>query len=88
MAIKGCARRMVVLNGVGGNLFETAYFIVRTEAEEVSRIDMLREANRIVEENCFSTAGVKKWRRAAIFALGVAAGAAAVGALWLILTLL
>ncbi len=83
MGIKGCARRMVVLRGVGGSVFETAYFIVKEGADEVSNSDMMREANRIIEENCFSRHR-KKVRRAAVFFAGICIGAAAVGLAWLL----
>ncbi len=83
MGIKGCARRMVVLNGVGGSVFETAYFIVKAGADEVSNSDMMREANRIIEENCFSRRR-KKVRKAAVLFTGICIGAAAVGLVWLL----
>ena len=83
MGIKGCARRMVVLNGVSGSVFETAYFIIKSDAESVSRGDMMREANRIIEENCFSQKR-KKRGRVLPFVFGVLVGGGAVGLAWLL----
>ena len=87
MAIKGCARQMIVVNAGRGDVFETAYFIVRADAGGVGQTDMLREANRIVPESCFATGrprgGWLRW-----FFTGVLAGAAAVGLAWLIVSLL
>ena len=87
MAIKGCSRRMVVLNGTGGSVFETAYFIVKAEAAEISRTDMMREANRIVAEHCFSS-GRRRGGKLAFFAAGAVAGGGLVGLAWLVLSLL
>ncbi len=87
MAIKGCSRRMVVLNGTGSSVFETAYFIVKGSATDVSRGDMMREANRIVAEHCFSSRRTR-WNRLGIFAAGAVAGALAVGLVWLGLALI
>ena len=88
MAIKGCSRKMVVINGTGGSIFETAYFIVKTEAAEISRGDMMREANRIVAEHCFSSSRRPRRSRAATFAAGVVAGAVLVGLCWLVAALI
>ena len=87
MAIKGCSRRMVVLNGTGGSVFETAYFIVKAEAADVSRGDMMREANRIVAEHCFSSRR-PRWSRPAVFAAGAVAGGLLMGLCWLAVALL
>lgn len=87
MAIKGCSRRMVVLNGTGGSVFETAFFIVKAEAAEVSRGDMMREANRIVAEHCFSS-GRRRYGRLALFAAGAVVGGLLVGLCWLAFALL
>jgi len=83
MGIKGCARRMIVLNGVGGSVFETAYFIVKAGADEISNSDMMREANRIIEEHCFSGRRKRTGKRTMLF-VGICIGAAAVGLAWLL----
>lgn len=86
MAIKGCARQTVVLRGGRGDVFESAYFIVRADASGLPQTDILSEANRIVAESCFSTRRSRGdlWR----FLLGAAAGAAVVSLAWLISALI
>lgn len=95
MAIKGCSRQMIVLNGTGSSLFETAYFIVKADSDSHPRShgDMLREANRIVEENTFpvcsggrrATGSRYRWY---FFISGVFLGAALIGIIFLISALI
>ncbi|MGI6166660.1 MAG: hypothetical protein ACOYIA_00775 [Eubacteriales bacterium] len=91
MAIKGCSRQMIVLNGTGSSMFETAYFIVKPDADirPHTHGDLLREANRIVEENSFSycdrrrkTPGraVRVW----LFVAGLLSGSLVTGLAWLL----
>lgn len=89
MAIKGCSKQMIVLNGTGGSAFEAAYFIVKSDTGGRARShgDLLREANRIVEENTF-TAGRTRFGTAArerilLFSAGALCGAMLVGLVWL-----
>ena len=51
--IKGCQRRMIVVQGKDKSVFETAYFVLRRESERVPsrEADMLAEAIRIINEN-------------------------------------
>lgn len=100
MAIKGCSRQMIVLNGTGSSIFEAAYFIVRADGRrQRSQGDMLREANRIVEESCFEggQAGGERGGRAMfgagrrgrtasvlLFAAGVLCGGGVTGLVWLL----
>lgn len=91
MAIKGCTRQMIVLNGNAGGMFETAYFIVKPDAGQrpLTQSDMLREANRIVEENSFAgTCRRRAGTRTLLFFAGVAAGAFCMGILWLAVSLI
>ncbi len=95
MAIKGCSRQMIVLNGTGSGMFETAYFIVKADADLHSRSqgDMMREANRIVEEYTFpvcrsgrgKSGGRGRWR---FFLAGAAAGGAVIGFLWFLFAII
>ena len=92
MAIKGAARQMIVLRCGDSEMFETAYFVVKPGRQGVRRGgDMLREANRIVEANSFqertSRVAFARRRRGLIFALGALSGGGAVGAIWLVLSL-
>lgn len=51
--LKGCQRRMIVVQGRDKSLFETAYFVLRRESEGrgVRQADMVSEANRIIDES-------------------------------------
>ena len=51
--LKGCQRRMIVVQGKDKSIFETAYFVLRRESERraLRESDMLAEANRIINEN-------------------------------------
>ena len=51
--IKGCQRKMIVVQGKDKSIFETAYFVLRRESEqkELRENDMLAEATRIINEN-------------------------------------
>ena len=50
--LKGCQRKMVVVQGRDKGAFETAYFVLRRESEKKSFRDreLLEEANRIINE--------------------------------------
>lgn len=87
IAIKGCARRVVVLNRVGDGMFETAYFILKSGVDEPSDGDMLREANRIIEEHSFSPTRTARKKSVFAFVYGVLAGGGVIGLLWLLLSL-
>jgi hypothetical protein len=91
MAIKGCSRQMIVLNGTGSSMFETAYFIIKNDADmhRCSHGDMMREANRIIEENTFPVCSEarrfsKVRYRWLFFAAGVLLGASLIGIIWLL----
>ena len=49
--IKGCKRQIILINGNESALFESAYFVLREDAESggAKHDDMVREANRIIE---------------------------------------
>ena len=51
--VKGCQRRIIHLKNTGSVMFEEAYFILNDKyhADEKKSEDMVREANRIIEEN-------------------------------------
>ncbi len=95
MAIKGCSRQMIVLNGTGSSMFETAYFIVKPDADTRPHThgDLLREANRIVEENIFRACDDRRKppglaARIWFFVAGALSGAMVVGLIWLMVALL
>lgn len=47
--LKGCQKQVVVLRGKNGDIFEEAYFILRSGVSKSGLPEMLCEANRIVE---------------------------------------
>ena len=50
--LKGTQKKMIVVEGNTGSMFETVYFVLKRDAEESGRYrekDMISEANRIVE---------------------------------------
>ena len=51
--IKGCQRKMIVVQGKDKSIFETAYFVLRRESEQqkLHENDMLTEATRIINES-------------------------------------
>ncbi len=54
--MKGCQKKMIVMPTRDSSLFETAYFVVREEAEvrRPSAREMELEAMRILEENALA----------------------------------
>jgi len=50
--LKGCQRKMIVVQGRDKEIFETAYFVLRRESEKraLQDRDLLEEANRIINE--------------------------------------
>ncbi len=76
MVYKGCEKRMIMIKNTGSELFEEAYFILNNKkASRVSEYDMMKEANRIVENNSF-TGNVQENKRSPllIYLLGVLCG--------------
>ena len=51
--LKGAQKRMIIVRTGDSRYFDEAYFVLRREvgAKPSSRSDMLREANRILEES-------------------------------------
>ena len=78
--IKGLNKQMVVLKLEGNRIYESACFVVRSDLERRrdEEKDMLREANRILEEMELSRGKKKKGRgrRFLFWALTLLAGAA------------
>jgi hypothetical protein len=53
VVLKGTQRRMIKISGCTDTVFEEAYFILRpsTGQNDMSKSDMIAEANRIIREN-------------------------------------
>lgn len=51
--MRGCRKSVVFLKNTGSEIFEEAYFVLRSDIEKkgCGRIDLIREANRIIDEN-------------------------------------
>ena len=52
--LRGCQKKIILLKNTGSELFDEAYFILREDAPVRSlpaEPDMIREANRILEES-------------------------------------
>lgn len=47
--IKGAQKKMIVVKTEESSIFEEAYFVVRRQAEK-THMDMLEEANKIIED--------------------------------------
>ena len=49
--VRGCQKKIVYLKSTGSDVFDEAYFVVREMAlDKMSECDMVKEANRILEE--------------------------------------
>ena len=87
MMLKGYQRRLIMLQTHGSDLFETAYFVLKEDAERrrPSQGEMLSEAKRIVEENSLARRQGRDELRSPLisFLLGALSGAFAIGAIWL-----
>ena len=93
--IKGVQRKMIVVKTDNSNVFETAYFVLRSDSdkEKNDALNMLEEANRIVnegnEEKKSKKEKKKRYGRFAafcIFWLGAIFGGSAAIITWLLYT--
>ena len=86
--IKGAQKRMIVIRTKNSRYFDEAYFVLRGEvrSDADNGADMIREANRILEESRPATSPRRRRRRGwLLFLAGLFCGCAAVGLLWLLL---
>ena len=60
--MRGCQKSVIYLKNTGSDLFEEAYFVIRRGAGS-ARMDMLSEAERIVESS-----GAKRQRKGRVSA--------------------
>lgn len=62
--IRGTQRQMIMVRTSKSRMFETAYFVLRTTAnEDAGEGDMIAEANRIIAEACGTSGKRKRERR-------------------------
>ena len=80
--LKGCERKMVVVQGQGNGAFEVAYFVLRRECEKkvTYKQDLLEEANRIINAQQLRAVRdrdlrCRKWLGWALWFFGVLVGA-------------
>ena len=60
MKLKGSEKRIVCMKSAGSRLFCEAFFVLREDAPPSGEQDMLREANRILEESTLSASSSAK----------------------------
>ena len=61
--VRGCQKRIVYLKSTGSEVFSDAYFVVRDGAlADVGECDMVKEANRILDECVALDATVSRGR--------------------------
>ena len=76
--LKGAQKRMIIVRTGDSRYFDEAYFVLRREvgAKSSSRTDMLREANRILEEGGVAPRSRRRlfWGCVGIFVLGFVVG--------------
>ena len=86
--VKGISRRVVVVESPDQRLFEQAIFIVRNDVagKGVTSRELVEEARRVARDYAGSARGVRRLRELtpAVYAL---MGAAAIGVLWLAVSL-
>lgn len=90
--IRGIQRQMIMVKTDKSSIFESACFLLRTDIphRETNSADMLREANRIIEENYSHKHRKKEHREKRIkdaappFLLGAVCGSALFGLVCLI----
>lgn len=60
--IKGAQKQLIVVKTQGSPYFDEAYFVLRREleAQKHKKTDILKEANRILEENTISCRAQQK----------------------------
>ena len=77
--LRGCQKKIVFLKNTGSKVFDEAYFVISDKGKESSSPDLIREANRIIEENILGKennpgkySAIKKIlkNRAVVFTLG------------------
>ena len=55
--VRGCQRKVIFLKNTESKIFSEAYFIVDDRTPDTCEADMIREANRIINENLALGAG-------------------------------
>ena len=72
--MRGCQKRVIYIKNTGSRHFEGAYFVLRPNQGEVSSLDMIKEADRIINES-FTRDGECRRRRVFKYAISFLVGA-------------
>ena len=86
--IKGSQKQMIVVRTGDSHYFDEAYFVLRREVKPAGcQTDMLREANRILEESAFLGGRTKRKRGRGwmFFLFGILCGGTLAAAVCLLL---
>lgn len=102
--LRGSQKKMIVVRTRDSRLFEEAYFVMRrdadrgvTGAKDADELDMLWEANRILESSLQKSRGSSLsagqspapkwglWRGLVWFGMGLLSGGGIMGLLWFLL---
>jgi len=84
--IKGAQKQMIVVSTGDSRYFDEAYFVIRREVKAAScRRDMLREANRILEESSYAEEKPRKRRGWLLFFAGILCGGVPTALIFLLL---
>ena len=85
--LKGIQKNVMVVKLTSSPCFEWAYFVLRSERDDLRQGEMVREANRIISES--DSRGrvgcrlMKKWERVMLVVWGALGGGLAVACIWL-----
>ena len=86
--LKGIQRQTVLIKTPESRYFEEAHFLMRSDLppKESAENDLVREANRILEEIGFSNAKRRKkgMRPSLAFLMGILLGGSTVGIFWIL----
>ena len=85
--VKGISRRVIVVDSPDPRIFEQAIFILHGDGGGVSQQQLVDQAVRIAKNYAHTHAAPRR-RRRWLPAVWAAAGAAAIGLMWLLVTVL
>ena len=91
--LRGCQKKIVFLKNTGSKIFDEAYFVISDNDNKSTTPDLIKEANRIIEENAFERENKEKYTfiskifksRLTAFLLGVAISVATLSVIILII---
>ena len=88
--VRGCQRKIIYLKNTDSQAFDEAYFLINEErSRTMGEKELIREANRIVEQSLGYKDKRKKQNRTGLIIYGVSTfllGALVSSGLWILLT--